>query len=92
MAQDEATAAAATGRVRRAHRVAGTTAPEAATKIPARSLVAAPLGLAFAFANAVLFALYIVLADRAAKRAAAGGIDGLAASMAVAAVAVTPVA
>ncbi|MGZ6708781.1 MAG: EamA family transporter, partial [Solirubrobacteraceae bacterium] len=39
-------------------------------------LVAAPLGLAFAFANAVLFALYIVLADRAAKRAAAGGIDG----------------
>jgi len=27
-----------------------------------------PLGLAFAFANAVLFASYIVLADRVAKR------------------------
>ena len=33
-------------------------------------LAAEPLGLAFAFANAVLFALYIVLADRVAKRAA----------------------
>src|SRR5204862_5322761 len=31
-------------------------------------LSAQPLGLAFAFANAVLFALYIVLADRVAKR------------------------
>jgi inner membrane transporter RhtA len=50
----------------------------------------APLGLAFAFANAALFALYIVLADRVAKRDAIGGIDGLAASMLVAAVVVTP--
>jgi inner membrane transporter RhtA len=50
----------------------------------------APLGLAFAFANAALFALYIVLADRVAKRGALGGIDGLAAAMLVAAVAVTP--
>jgi inner membrane transporter RhtA len=50
----------------------------------------APLGLAFAFANAALFALYIVLADRVAKRDAIGGIDGLAASMLVAAVLVTP--
>ena len=33
-------------------------------------LEAEPLGLAFAVANAVLFALYIVLADRVAKRAA----------------------
>jgi inner membrane transporter RhtA len=50
----------------------------------------APLGLAFAFANAALFALYIVLADRVAKRDAIGGIDGLAGSMLVAAVVVTP--
>ncbi len=51
---------------------------------------AQPLGLAFAFANAGLFALYIVLADRVAKRDAIGGIDGLAAAMLVAAVVVTP--
>jgi inner membrane transporter RhtA len=49
-----------------------------------------PLGVAFAFANAVLFALYIVLAHRAARHGAVGGIDGLAASMIVAAVVVTP--
>jgi inner membrane transporter RhtA len=49
-----------------------------------------PLGLAFAFANAALFALYVVLADRVAKRDAIGGIDGLAASMLIAAVVVTP--
>jgi inner membrane transporter RhtA len=54
-------------------------------------LTAEPLGLAFAFANAVLFALYIVLADRVAKRAQLSGIDGLAASMLVAAVVVTPI-
>lgn len=54
-------------------------------------LTAQPLGLVFAFANAVLFALYIVLADRVAKREAIGGIDGLAASMLVAAVVVTPI-
>ena len=53
-------------------------------------LAAQPLGLAFAFANAGLFALYIVLADRVAKRACLGGIDGLAASMLIAAVVVTP--
>ncbi|MFL5839425.1 MAG: EamA family transporter [Thermoleophilaceae bacterium] len=51
-----------------------------------------PAGLAFAFANAVLFALYIVLADRVAKREAIGGIDGLAASMVIALVVVTPIA
>jgi inner membrane transporter RhtA len=51
---------------------------------------AQPLGLTFAFANAALFALYIVLADRVAKRDAIGGIDGLAASMLIAAVVVTP--
>ncbi|HEX8074811.1 MAG TPA: EamA family transporter [Thermoleophilaceae bacterium] len=51
-----------------------------------------PVGLAFAFANALLFAAYIVLADRVAKRGQLSGIDGLAASMLVAAVAVTPIA
>ena len=51
-----------------------------------------PLGVTFAFANAVLFALYIVLADRVAKRSALSGIDGLAASMLIAAVVVTPLA
>lgn len=54
-------------------------------------LEAAPLGLAFAFANAVLFAAYIVLADRVAKRSELGGIDGLALAMLIAAVVVTPV-
>ncbi len=53
-------------------------------------LAGEPLGLAFAFANAVLFALYIVLADRVAKRPALSGIDGLAAAMLIAAVVVTP--
>ena len=48
-----------------------------------------PLGLALAFVNAVLFALYIVLADRVAKHGAITGIDGLAASMLVAAAVVT---
>src|SRR4051812_40601956 len=51
-----------------------------------------PLGVALAFANAILFALYIVLADRVAKRPGLSGIDGLAASMLVAAVVVTPMA
>jgi inner membrane transporter RhtA len=49
-----------------------------------------PVGIAFAFANAVLFALYIVLAHRVARRPGASGIDGLAAGMLIAAVVVTP--
>jgi inner membrane transporter RhtA len=49
-----------------------------------------PLGVALAFANALLFALYIVLGHRVAQRGA--GIDGLALSMLVAAIAVTPAA
>jgi inner membrane transporter RhtA len=54
-------------------------------------LGAAPLALALAGANAVLFAAYIVLADRVAKRGdGLTGIDGLAASMLVAAVVITP--
>src|SRR5215213_8279333 len=46
-----------------------------------------PLGVALAFANAALFALYITLGHRVAG---ATGIDGLAVSMLVAAVVVTP--
>jgi len=53
---------------------------------------AEPLGLAFAFANAALFAAYIVLADRAAKDTDVTGIDGLAAAMLVASLVVTPLA
>jgi inner membrane transporter RhtA len=51
-----------------------------------------PLGVALAFANALLFALYIVLAHRVAQDTALTGIDGLAAAMLVAAVVVTPLA
>src|SRR5829696_814232 len=51
-----------------------------------------PLGVAFAFANAVCFALYIVHAHRAARYSEMSGIDGLGAAMLVAAVAVTPLA
>ena len=54
-------------------------------------LVGQPLGFAFAFANAVLFALYIVLADRVAKRPSVSGIDGLAGAMLIAALVVTPI-
>jgi inner membrane transporter RhtA len=54
-------------------------------------LVGEPLGIAFAFANAILFATYIVLADRVAKRPQLSGIDGLAAAMLVAAVVITPI-
>jgi inner membrane transporter RhtA len=50
-----------------------------------------PVGLAFAFANAALFALYIVLGHRLAQRQRFGGIDGLAAAMLVALVVVTPI-
>ena len=53
------------------------------------SLSGGPAGLAFAFANALLFAAYIVLADRAAKQGF--GIDGLAAAMIVALVVITPI-
>ena len=53
-------------------------------------LAAEPVGLAFAFANAALFALYIVLAHRVAQHGGIGGIDGLAAAMLVAWVVATP--
>jgi inner membrane transporter RhtA len=54
-------------------------------------LAGEPLGVALAFANAVLFAAYIVLAHRVARHRALSGIDGLAASMLIAAVVVTPI-
>jgi inner membrane transporter RhtA len=50
-----------------------------------------PVGVAFAFANAILFAAYIVLAHRLARAAALSRIDGLAAAMLVALVVVTPI-
>jgi inner membrane transporter RhtA len=50
-----------------------------------------PVGMAFAFANAALFALYIVLAHRIAQHGRMSGIDGLGAAMLVAAVAMTPI-
>jgi inner membrane transporter RhtA len=49
-----------------------------------------PLGVALAFANAALFALYIVLGHRVASRGA--GVDGLGASMLIALIVVTPMA
>ena len=54
-------------------------------------LAGEPLGIAFAFANAGLFALYIVLAHRISRSSSLGRIDGLAASMLIAAVAITPI-
>jgi inner membrane transporter RhtA len=53
-------------------------------------LVAEPVGIGFAFANAVLFSAYIVLAHRASRYERMGGIDGLGVSMLIAAVAITP--
>jgi inner membrane transporter RhtA len=50
-----------------------------------------PLGVAFAFANAALFALYIVLAHRIAQTERMSGIDGLGAAMLIAAVAIMPI-
>jgi inner membrane transporter RhtA len=50
-----------------------------------------PVGVAFAIANAICFALYIVLADRMAKRPEVSGIDGLGAAMLIALVAVSPI-
>ena len=49
-----------------------------------------PLGVAFAAANAILFAAYIVLAHRVARREDVGGLDGLAAAMLIAVVVVCP--
>jgi inner membrane transporter RhtA len=54
-------------------------------------LAGAALGFVFGFANALLFAVYIVLADRVAKRPRVSGIDGLAAAMLVAVAVVSPI-
>lgn len=53
-------------------------------------IVTEPIGLAFAFANAILFAGYIVVGHRVAQHGAAAGIDGLASAMFVAAVVAMP--
>jgi inner membrane transporter RhtA len=50
-----------------------------------------PVGVAFAFANAALFALYIVLAHRISRSTSLGRIDGLAAAMLLATIAITPI-
>jgi inner membrane transporter RhtA len=54
-------------------------------------LATEPLGIAFAFVNAALFAIYIVLAHRVSRSATLDRIDGLAAAMLIAAVAITPI-
>ena len=54
-------------------------------------LVAEPVGFAFAAANAVLFALYIVLGHKVARSPQVRGIDGLALAMTIAAVAALPI-
>ena len=53
--------------------------------------VGEPLSIGLAFANAALFALYIILAHRVARHSSVGGIDGLAAAMVVAFVVVSPI-
>jgi inner membrane transporter RhtA len=50
-----------------------------------------PIGVGFAFANAALFALYIVVAHRVARADRMSGIDGLGAAMLVATLAITPI-
>jgi inner membrane transporter RhtA len=50
----------------------------------------APLGLAFALANAALFAVYVVLGHRVSRIGTIAGIDGLAAAMLVALAVATP--
>ena len=51
-----------------------------------------PLAVGLAVANAVLFALYIVLGHRVSRLQGMGGIDGLAGAMLVAALVATPMA
>jgi inner membrane transporter RhtA len=54
-------------------------------------LSAGALGVMFAFANAALFAAYIVLAHRIARRTDLPRLDGLAAAMLVGTLVVTPI-
>jgi inner membrane transporter RhtA len=53
-------------------------------------LAGEPLGFLFAFANCILFMLYIVLGHRIAQDGGAAGIDRLGAAMLVALVTITP--
>jgi inner membrane transporter RhtA len=55
-------------------------------------LTGEPLGVAFAFANAALFAAYIVVGHKVASHGARAGIDSLALAMLVASIVVTPLA
>jgi inner membrane transporter RhtA len=55
-------------------------------------LQAQPVGIALAFANAILFATYIALAHRLANDGRLRGIDALAAAMGIAGLVVTPFA
>jgi inner membrane transporter RhtA len=55
------------------------------------ALAGDPLGVAFAFVNAALFAAYIVVSHRAAHNGAVPGIDLLGMAMLVAAVVATPI-
>ena len=50
-----------------------------------------PIGLAFAFANCVLFMLYIVLGHRIAEDGGTSGIDRLSASMLIAFLIISPI-
>src|SRR5436190_15616874 len=50
-----------------------------------------PIGVLFAFANAALFAAYIVQAHRVSRLPELTGVDGLAASMVIAAIVITPI-
>jgi inner membrane transporter RhtA len=54
-------------------------------------LETAPSGVAFAFANAGLFAFYIVLAHRVSRSREIGRIDGLASAMLIASLVITPI-
>jgi inner membrane transporter RhtA len=86
-------AAAGARTVRNAGALALTTAGVIA--ITAIRITGQPLGFAFAFANCVLFILYIVLGHRIAntggtRSARISGIDQLAAAMLIAAVTATP--
>jgi inner membrane transporter RhtA len=59
--------------------------------ITAIRLADQPLGFVFAFGNCVLFMLYVLLGHRIANRRGESGIDLLATSMVIAALAVTPI-
>lgn len=50
-----------------------------------------PIGLLFAFANGVLFMLYVVLGHRIAREGGSTGIDRLGASMVIAFVVISPI-